>query len=184
MSTVPTLREIDHVRGSVSASLLLMTYGSYPCPRSSEAHTAVQKLRESLGHHLCFVYRHFPQDDRYPRAFVAAEAAEAAGAQDKFWEMHDKLFDNSTALDDASIVEYADDVGVEIPTFLREISAHEYAERVQTDIDQGAEDGIQKTPTFFISVRHDGKEGLEPIVQQILNVVLSNSGAETRNFSD
>lgn len=175
MSKVSTLRSTDHTRGSICAPLLLTKYGSYLCPRSAEAHLTVQNIRQSLGDRLCFVFRHFPEEEKYPRAFFIAEAAEAAGAQGKFWEMHDRLFDNQKFLDDASVVELADEIDLEVPRFLREVGQHVYAQRVQSDIDQGVKDGVETSPTFFISVRHDGKEGLEPIVQQILDVVLNSS---------
>ncbi|EDX83731.1 hypothetical protein S7335_1428 [Synechococcus sp. PCC 7335] len=176
MDAMPILKETDHTRGSLSAALLMMTYGTYQCPYSEQAHKTTQKLCQSLGDQFCFVFRHFPQPDIYPQSRKAAETAEAAGSQGKFWEMHDKLFDNTDKLDDASLVEYADELGLDVPQFLHELGYHLHASRIQSDIDSAKQYGVKKSPTFFISVRHQGTEKLETLVQQILTVALKNAG--------
>ncbi|MEO0771499.1 MAG: DsbA family protein [Cyanobacteria bacterium J06649_4] len=173
-NAMPTLKENDHVLGSLSATLLMMTYGNYPCPQTGKAHDAVQNLRRSLGEQFCFIFRHFPIVDSYPQSQKTAETAEAAGSQGKFWEMHNKLFDNRDALDDASLVQYADELGLDVTQFLQELANHVHMARIRTDVESGLQYGVSNTPTFFIGVRHEGTENLEDFVQQIMKVALSN----------
>lgn len=174
MDVMPTLRDVDHSQGSLSAAISIMTYGSYQCPQTGKAHQTTQELHKAIGDQLCFVFRHFPMVERYPQAQTAAESAEAAGAQGKFWEMHNKLFDSQNALDDASLVKYASDLDLEIPTFLQEVSNNVHTDRVQSDIDSGLEYGVEETPTFFISVRHKGSDNLVSLVRQILVATLAH----------
>ncbi|MEL6262402.1 MAG: DsbA family protein [Cyanobacteria bacterium J06623_5] len=172
MELMPKLRDVDHAQGPLSAELLMMAYGSYQCPQSGKAQKVVNKLRSSLGDHLCFVYRHFPTPD-YPRSQRAAEAAEAAGRQNKFWEMHNKLFENQNALDDASLVEYAGELGLEISELIHDLIEGVHQERIQSDIDSGLDYGVKETPTFFIGVRHQGSDNLESLVKRLLLAALA-----------
>lgn len=167
---MPTLRAIDHIRGPRSAMLLLIAYGNYQCRQSGEAHRSVQNLRHALGEKLCFAFRHFPLTQVYPQSQKTAETAEAAGSQGKFWEMHDQLFENQDNLDDASLVEYADALGLDVQQFLQELGYHAHAERVRLDVESAKQYGVTETPTFFVSVRHQGNN-IESLVQQILNAV-------------
>lgn len=173
-NAMPTLKDNDHVLGSLSATLLMMTYGNYPCPQTGKAHDAIQNLRSSLGEQFCFVFRHFPTPQSYPQSQKTAETAEAAGNQGKFWEMHNKLFEHRDALDDASLVQYADELGLDINQFLQDLAHHVHLARIQTDVESGLQYGVDKTPTFFIGVRHEGTENLEDFVQQIMQVAISN----------
>lgn len=175
---MPTLKDNDHVLGSFSADLLMMTYGSYPCEQSAKAHHAVENIRSTLGDRICFIYRHFPIVSEYPQAQKSAETAEAAGRQGKFWEMHYKLFENYQYLSDADLVTYADELGLDISQFLQEIAHHTHAARIQADVNSGQQYGVTETPTFFIGVRHEGTENLEAFVQQILKIAV---GAETED---
>ncbi|MEL6813812.1 MAG: thioredoxin domain-containing protein [Cyanobacteria bacterium J06598_3] len=180
MDVMPTLRDIDHSQGSLSAVLSIMIYGSYQCPQASQAHKTTQELCNTLGDdQLCFVFRHYPMTESYPLAQTAAETAEAAGAQGKFWEMHNKLFDNQNALDEASLVKYASELELEMPTFLHDISHNVHTQRVQSDIDSAAQYGVEASPTFFISVRHQGNANLVSLVKQILVATLAHSEEET-----
>src|SRR5262245_15429549 len=90
----------DHIQGSIKAPIILLEYGDYECPYCGDAHPVVKALQERLGDRLCFAFRNFPLVNAHPHAEHAAEAAEAAGAQDHFWEMHDLLFENQEALED------------------------------------------------------------------------------------
>ncbi|MEL6776702.1 MAG: thioredoxin domain-containing protein [Cyanobacteria bacterium J06597_16] len=171
---IPTLRDIDHVRGPLSAVLLMFIYGNYQCPHCAQANETVDKLRKTLGEQFCYVFRHFPTTDLYSQSYRTAEAAEAAEAQGQFWAMHDKLFANQDDLDDASLVEYASELGLEIGQFLKELGYHTHAARIQSDIDSALDYGVKEAPTFFISVRHTGSRNLETLVQQILTATLEN----------
>lgn len=178
MDVMPTLRDIDHSQGSLSAALSIMVYGSYQCPQAGQAHKTTQELREVLGDQLCCVFRHYPEPDRYRFAQTAAETAEAAGAQGKFWEMHNKLFAHQNALDEASLVRYASELDLEMPTFLHDISHNVHTQRIQSDIDSAAQDSVEASPTFFISVRHQSNANLVSLVQQILAATLAHSSQE------
>ncbi|MEL6165972.1 MAG: DsbA family protein, partial [Cyanobacteria bacterium J06628_3] len=91
---IPPLRENDHIVGITTTALVLMEYGDYQCPQSGKAHSTIEKLQQQLGERFCFVFRHFPQPDINPQSLKAAETAEAAAAQGKFWEMHSLLYKN------------------------------------------------------------------------------------------
>src|SRR5712671_6059617 len=103
----------DHTRGSQSAEISLVEYGDFECPYCRAAEPIVAGLMEALGDQLAVTFRHFPLKQVHPHAQHAAEVAEAAAAQGKFWEMHDKLFARQDALDDASLVKYAVALGLD-----------------------------------------------------------------------
>ena len=148
----PPLGEDDHIQGSTNAAIVLVEYCNYQCLHCGQAHQIVQDIQSQLGKQLCFVFRHFPLA-QHPQAQRAAEAAEAANAQEKFWPMHDILFAHQQALEDADLVEYAVAINLDIPRFLRALSTRVYADRVQMDVDSGHSNCVEETPTFFISVR-------------------------------
>lgn len=171
-NVLPTIRSDDHIRGPVTATLVLIVYGSYQCPRSRKAHQIIERIRLSAQEQFCYIYRHFPQSDRYPQALKAAESAEAASTQGKFWEMHDKLFDNYQRLDDASLVEYADEIGLDIPQFLRELGYHIHSNRIQADVESAKQFNIAKLPVFFIDIQKQKTGTLESLLAQILRISL------------
>ena len=103
----------DHVQGPIDAPIALLEYGDYECPYCGDAYPVVKAIQERLGDRLCFAFRNFPLVNAHPHAEHAAEAAEAAGTQGKFWEMHDRLFENQTALDDENLAQYAADLGLD-----------------------------------------------------------------------
>ncbi|MEM9136583.1 MAG: thioredoxin domain-containing protein [Cyanobacteria bacterium P01_F01_bin.42] len=166
---MPPLRDNDHRQGSIGALILLMEYGDYPCQNSAEAYFTVQEIQGQLGKQLCFIYRHFPQSPE-SSGWKASEAAEAAGVQGKFWEMHDTLCQNVNDLEDGDLVQYADRLDLDIPRFLKEMNAHTHQARIQEDCDSGIEIGVTQTPTFFISIRHQGHQNLAQLLQKILEV--------------
>ncbi|GAB4532050.1 MAG: DsbA family protein [Pleurocapsa sp.] len=168
---IPSLREDDRFIGSSNSALILMKYGDYQCSKSGEVHQAIEKLRQKLGDRFCFVFRHFPQPELHPQSFKAAEIAEAAGAQGKFWEMHGVLFENQQALEDGNLIEYVAQLELDVPRVLRELSDRTYRDRVQKDIDNGKEYGVEQTPTVFIGIRHEGTQNLEALVSGILETL-------------
>lgn len=146
----------DRILGIQTAAITLVKYGDYQCPRSAVARRIVQEIQQQ-GVQFCFVFRYFPRMHLHPQAQLAAEAAEAAASQGKFWEMHNCLFENQHALDDGDIVEYAAALGLDVNQFLRDLARHVYAQRVREDYDSGIQSGVNATPTFFInSIRYDG----------------------------
>ena len=112
---IPPLRQNDRISGMPTAAIVLMEYGDYQCSQSGQAHQTIQKLQHQLGEHFCFVFRHLPQPKINPQSYKAAETAEAAGAQGKFWEMHSILFGHQQELEDGDLVEYAASLKLDIP---------------------------------------------------------------------
>jgi protein-disulfide isomerase len=154
--TVP-VTDHDHMQGPKTAPLTLVEYGDFQCPQCGRAYPIVRGLQEALGDDMRFVYRHFPLATIHPRAEPAAEAAEAAAAQRRFWEMHDTLFEDQEALEDEDFVEYAAELNLDARRFVDEMVRRLHATRVQEDFLGGARSGVNGTPTFFINdVRHEG----------------------------
>lgn len=172
-NATPLLRSSDHVRGSATALHILIEYGDFQCPQAGQAYNTIKSLMARLGDRLCFVFRHFPQPMTYPQARKAAEIAEAASAQGKFWEMHDLLFEHQQALNDSDLITYADQLGLDVEQVLQELSDHVHEPRIQLDIESGYQHGVERSPTFFIGIRHQGSEDLESLVLKILESDLS-----------
>ena len=164
---IPPLNESDRIQGSVDATFILMEYGDYQCPQSEQAQALIKILQQQLGKQFCFIYRHFPQNKRSLRA---AESAEAAGDQDRFWQMHNLLFEHQKQLEDYHLVKYANDLGLEMSCFLQDMSQHAHLAKINCDLESGRVNGVEKTPTFFIGVKHHGTENLETIVSAILDI--------------
>jgi protein-disulfide isomerase len=151
------VNEHDHVRGPATALVTLLEYGDYECSYCGLAYPVVEQLREWAGDKLRFVFRHFPLTQVHPFAEPAAETAEAAGARDKFWEMHDTLFTHQQALDSIHLVEYAARIGLDPAEITQELLARQHRQRVHEDFLSGVRSGVNGTPTFFINgVRYDG----------------------------
>ena len=147
----------DHIRGPVDAPLTLLEYGDFECPHCGAAHPIIEEVRARLGPQLRFVYRHFPLSNVHPHAEAAAEAAEAAGAQGRFWEMHDRLFEHQDALEDDDLVTHARLLGLDLEHFVEELGTGVHAPRVRRDFVSGVRSGVNGTPSFYINgVRHDG----------------------------
>jgi protein-disulfide isomerase len=141
----------DHIRGLGSAAVTLLGYGDYACPRCNEARFVVKQLRAALGDRLRYVFRNFPMSTLYSSPHHAAEAAEAAGAQNKFWEMHDFLYDHQLALSDKHLRVYATQVGLDMERFNLDMMLHMHAVRVHEDILSAGQNGVGTIPAFFIN---------------------------------
>ncbi len=148
---------LDYAQGEKDAPMTLVEYGDYECPACALAYPVVKELQAALGDTLRFVFRNFPLRNVHPHAQRAAEAAEIAGEQGVFWEMHDALFENQDALEDDHLREYAHGLGIEREDFVNALISHRCAEKVVADFESGVRSGVNATPTFFINgVRHDG----------------------------
>jgi protein-disulfide isomerase len=149
--------ESDHTLGPGNAPVTLLEYGDFECPYCSRAHPILQGVRRTMGDRLRFVFRHFPLSQAHPHAEHAAEASEAAGAQGRFWEMHDLLFENQHALEDDDLAMYAAQIGLDAQRVAREIAAGTYAKKIRNDFRGGIRSGVNGTPTLFINgLRFDG----------------------------
>jgi protein-disulfide isomerase len=158
MSThlTPPLGPEDHTQGPADAPLQLVEYGDYECPFCGMAHPIVRAEQRRLGARLLFAFRHFPLTQIHPHAERAAEMAEFAGEEGKFWLMHDILYANQHALDDASLIGYATRIGLDARRAAMALANHLYLDRVRRDFLSGVRSGVNGTPTFFINgVRHD-----------------------------
>jgi len=152
-----TVTRRDHVRGSAEAAILLVEYGDFECRESGAAYRMIQNGQGELGAVLRFVFRNFPLRSVHPRAQRAAEAAEAAAAQGRFWEMHDLLFEHQHALTDRHLRGYAAALDLDALRFDCELAARVYAKRVREDVSGAVKNGVERTPTFFINgVRYEG----------------------------
>jgi protein-disulfide isomerase len=152
---MPVQATHGHVRGYQAASITLVEFGDYQCPRCGAAQPIVEAIRRQFGHQLRFVFRHFPVTALHPRAHRAAEASEAAGAQAKFWEMHDTLLEHQAALEDDDLLLYAVEIGIDAGRCARELAERTHRLRVREDLVFGIQYGVTRTPTFFINgLRH------------------------------
>ena len=146
----------DHRLGPDGAPASLVEYGDYQCPYCAAADPMAKVLIARLGSQLQYVFRHFPLSTIHPMAELAAEAAEAAAAQGRFWEMHEALFANQEQLGPELFAAAAQTLGLDVQRFGRELGERVYRDRVQQDFMSGVRSGVNGTPTFFINgVRYD-----------------------------
>lgn len=163
----------DHVQGAPDAVVTLVEYGDYECPHCGRAYPIVKEIQARLSSRLRFVFRNFPLKEIHPHAEQAAEAAEAAGVQGKFWEMHDTIFEHQRALDDRHLIDYAATVGLDAARIQRELTSHAHAARVREDFLSGIRSGVNGTPTFFINgIRHDDSWDVDTLEQALRAVVV------------
>jgi protein-disulfide isomerase len=137
--------------GPAEASVTLVEYGDFECPNCKQAAPAVKFLLNHFAGRIRFVYRHFPLEEVHPHALHAAEAAEAAGEEGKFWEMHDLLFANQSRLTAPDLRRYAEEVHLDVRLYQLAMQEHRYLNRVRTDQESGRERRVRATPTFFLN---------------------------------
>jgi Na+/H+ antiporter NhaA len=158
----------DHIRGPVDAPLTLVEYGDFECPFCGRATGVVRELRERFGDELRYVFRHLPLTDVHAHAEQAARAAEAAGAQGRFWDMHDHLFAHQDELELEDLLGYADALGLDVERFARDLAAEQHAARVREDVASAEASGARGTPTFFVGERrHVGPYDAETIASAL-----------------
>ena len=168
---VVPVRPADHVQGPAIAPVTLVEYGDFECPYCAAAHVIVKKIQEAMADKLRFVFRHFPLTQIHPNAEPAAEGSEAAGAQGRFWEMHDLLFENQHMLDPWHLVEFAHGLGLNTAQFARELEEAVHRPRVREDFMSGVRSGVNGTPAFFINdFRYDGSWDLVPFLETLEKV--------------
>ena len=163
--TVPVTEDRDHIQGPANAAVTLVEYGDYECPYCGAAYPIVKEVQNRMGERLRFVFRNFPIPTSHPHAEQAAEAAEAAANQGRFWEMHDLLYENQQRLRDQDLRAYAETLGLAVERFDKELAEHAHAARVQEDFMSGVRSGVNGTPTFYINgARHDASYELDTLL--------------------
>lgn len=161
--------EHDHVLGPESAQVTLVEYGDYQCEFTRGAHRPLTEALHKMGDSVRLAFRHFPLSVKHRHAQMAAEVAEAAAAQGKFWEMHRFLFEMQEDFDPEAIAEFAEEIGIDMDRFERETEQHAYAARVHEDIESGIASGVGETPTFFINgIPYTGPAEHEPLFVSLM----------------
>ena len=180
----PPVGKHDHIQGSPTATVTLVEYGDYQCPFCGNAQPAIKKLQKHYGDQLRFVFRNFPQVRVHAYAQRAAEAAEAAGAQGKFWEMHDYLYEHPEALDVENLARAAGVLGLDKVKFDREVAERVYSKRVQQDVQSGNASGVGGTPTIFINgVRNDDDDDFVTLKAKIEEAILLGRASKGERHS-
>ena len=152
-SLTPPVSEQDHARGGVEAPVTVVEYGDFECPFCGEAYRIVRQLERRYGDRVRFVFRHYPLPDVHPYAQRAAEAAEAAAAQGKFWEMHNYLFEHQPSLAVSDLLRSAAALSLDVDRIRTELEGRVSRDRVLADIASGRQSGVSGTPTFFVNGR-------------------------------
>jgi protein-disulfide isomerase len=136
---------------------MLVEYGDYQCPYCGAAYPVVKSLQKALGKKLCFAFRNFPLTQAHPYAMVAAEAAEAAALQGKFWEMHDFIYEHQDDLEPDALPAWAERIRLDLKEFGIAIRQGVVTKRIKEDRASGIRSGVNGTPCFFINgIRYDG----------------------------
>ena len=162
--------EGDHTIGGDGAKVDLVLYGDYECPYTARTHPIIKEILDRMREQVRFTTRYFPLSDIHPHAELAAEAAEAAAAQGKFWEMHEALYGLLGRQDKPHLLLRAEALGLDADRFGRELEGGVHARRVQRDKESGERSGVESTPTFYVNgIRYDGENEIGPLVEALQN---------------
>jgi len=162
------ISEEDHAQGSPGAAVTLVAYGDFAGPECADTYRVVKAIQVKMGSRLRYVFRTFPQQGENPRSEAAAEAAECASSQGKFWQMHDRMFENQGASDELTLFRYAADVGLDLKQFRSGMRTHEHLAGIRARRREGVRRGVFEAPTFFInSRRHRSAFGLTTLLPAV-----------------
>lgn len=160
----PPVSTRDHSAGGLDAPVTLVEYGDYQCPYCGAVHPVIRRLQKALGKRLRFIFRNFPLVQAHPYALMAAETAEAAALQGKFWEMHDFIFENQESLAPEILPAWANELGLDMRKFATAIKERSAVKRIEEDRQSGIESGVNGTPTFFINgMIYEGDDDYESL---------------------
>jgi Na+/H+ antiporter NhaA len=160
--------ERDHIRGDMEAPVTLVEYGDYECPYCGQAEEVIRELLAQRDDDVRYVWRHLPLNDVHPSAQLAAEAAEAAGAQGKFWDMHDLLLRHQDELRPTHLRRYAEQIGLDLDRFRDELRRREHYQRIAEDVASADASGVAGTPSFFINGRrHEGAYDIDTLTRAV-----------------
>jgi protein-disulfide isomerase len=170
--------EPPHVRGNAAAPVTLEEFGDFQCPSCGAYYSELKKIETEFGDKLRVIFREQPLVPMHAHALMAAQAAEAAGLQGRFWEMHDKLYENQTAWSDARdlvpiFVDYAKQIGLNTDQFLKDLNGEPVAARIFQDGKRAHALGVNSTPSFYVNgkeVKDDqlNPQGLREMIRQAM----------------
>ena len=180
----PPVTDRDHAHGPEDSAVTLVEYGDYECPYCGQAEFAVKEIQQRTNDQVRMVFRHFPNRSVHPHAKLAAEAAEAAGEQGRFWEMHDLLFQHQDRLEESDFFEYASQLDLDLDQFQAAFRDHKYAGKVRDDFRSGLDSGVRGTPTWFINdLRYDGAWDPESLLEAVRKPMGVRIRALTQEFT-
>ena len=161
--------EQDHVAGPTGAAITLVEYGNFECIQCGSAYRSLKQIRNVLGDELRLVFRNFPMVQTHPDSLRAAEAAEAAAAQGRFWQMHDELFTHQKALADRDLIRYAKRVGLDIERFTRDLAENVFLPKIQSAYEQSLfDEHVTGTPTIYLNeIRYTGATDVQSLLEAI-----------------
>jgi protein-disulfide isomerase len=161
--------EREHRSGSATAPVTLLEYGNFECIYCGRVYPIIKQVQNLLGDNLRFVFRHFPTVQTHPHSLRAAEAAESAAAQQKFWQMHDELFTNQTALEDRHLSRYAKRIGLNLERFNHDMTDHSFLQQIEADYQRSLfDEHITGTPTLYLNdARYTGATDFEGLLHAI-----------------
>jgi protein-disulfide isomerase len=169
------------VRGSPPAPVTLVGYGDFSNPECARTYQTVKEIQRKMGTRVLYVFRSFPERTRFGNSEDSAEAAECASSQGKFWEMHDRLFENEGASDEFHLYRYARELGMNLGRFRGELKSHVHAAKINTVRDAGVRSGVTHAPTFFInSIRHESSFGLATLLPAVQAAAGGSNNASRR----
>jgi len=151
MSLKPAVSNTDHAQGNLNADLVIVEYGDYQCPYCGAAYPILKELMNQFGSQIKFVFRNFPLSDMHEYARAAALAAEAAALQNKFWEMHDAIYENQRSLNEHLLLELAKELKLDISQFKSDMGSSELKDKVDEDFASGIVSGVNGTPSFYVN---------------------------------
>ncbi len=141
----------DHKTGNAKAKIVMVEYGDYQCPHCGYAHPLIKRLLKQFGQEILFIFRNFPLQEMHPQAMISAQSAEAADKQQKFWEMHDMIYENQDILSVNSLLDFAKQIDLDLEKFSKDWKTKSVITKIESDFDGGIRSGVNGTPTFFIN---------------------------------
>jgi protein-disulfide isomerase len=171
----------DHTEGPADAPVTLVEYGDYQCPYCGQAYPIVKAMQTRFGSRLRFVFRNMPLKNAHPQAELAAEAAEAAALQGKFWQMHDALYEHQAELGPEFVVKAAARLHLDVDAFQQAIESGQVRPRVEHDFMDGVRSGVNGTPTFFINgTRYDDSWDPDTLAAAVEHAIAGRAPAAPR----
>ena len=170
----PRVSARDHIEGNADALVTLVEYADFQCPYCGAAHPVIKHLQKSLGEKLRFVFRNFPLTHAHPYALLAAQAAEAAALQGKFWQMHDLIFENQEELEPEVLPVWAHKIGLDVDQFAKAVREERVTKRIEEDYASGLDSGVDGTPSYFINgTRYEGEDDYDSLHSALLEAATS-----------